>query len=341
MSKRKIYTFFISTGIMLAILNFIKLPYFLNLPGDAYELAPIVKVEGGDAASGKFMMTTVGVSRGEINVLTYLWAQVAPHHDLIPSENMRPVGESDKEYYYRQLHMMDMSQNVATAVAYEKAGKQIEYQYNGVFVMSLIEGMDAENKLEIGDRIFKVEGNPLESSEQFIGYVEKMNAGDQLELSLERNGEELTREVKISPFPSDPDKFGVGISLVTDREIDVEPEVTIDASAVGGPSAGLMFTLEIYNQLTSGDLTSGYKIAGTGTINYDGVVGPIGGISHKIIAAKRAGASYFLAPVASSNYTDAKNTAEEIGTEMKVIPVDSLDDAIKFLQTLQQKGKNQ
>jgi PDZ domain-containing protein len=173
-NKQKKYTFLIIVAIAVVAVNFIKLPYYLNLPGDAYELSPIVEVVGGDDANGKFMMTTVGVSRGQINPYTYVWSKVAPHHELVPAEKMRVEGESDKEYYYRQLHAMDMSQNVAIAVAYEKANIPVEYKYNGVFVMGLVKGMDAENKLKIGDRIYEVNGKQLNSSEEFIEIVGQM-----------------------------------------------------------------------------------------------------------------------------------------------------------------------
>ncbi|WP_246940246.1 SepM family pheromone-processing serine protease [Bacillus pinisoli] len=341
MSKNKKIALFIFATIVVVGLNIIKLPYYLNMPGDAYELSPIIEVDGGDAAEGKFMMTTVGVSRGKVNVLTYLWAKVAPYYELIPAERMRVHGETDQEYFYRQLHMMDTSQNVAIAVAYELANRPVEYKYNGVFVMSVIEGMDAKGKLEVGDRIFEVDNKPLLSSEEFIEYVGNLEKGDQVELSIEREGEVMKKQIIISPFPTEPTKTGVGISLVTDRDIDVQPEVKIDTNAVGGPSAGLMFTLEIYNQLTEGDLTKGYKIAGTGTMSYEGVVGPIGGIVHKIVAADKAGADYFLAPseqgATDSNYTDAVHTANELGTDMKIIPIDTLDDAIRFLQSVEQQ----
>jgi PDZ domain-containing protein len=340
-SKQRRVTLFIIAGVMIILLNFIKLPYYINMPGDAYELQPIIEVEGGDDSEGKFMMTTVGVSRGKVNVLTYLWAKVAPHHDLIPAEQMRSKGETDQEYFYRQLHMMDMSQNVAVAVAYEKANKKINYHYNGVFVMSVIEGMDARDKLEVGDRIFEVEGKPILNSEEFIGYVGSLTQGDQIQLSIERDGKVMKKVVKISPFPTDPSKFGVGISLVTDREIEVDPKIKIDTETVGGPSAGLMFTLEIYNQLLEGDLTKGYKIAGTGTINYEGVVGPIGGISHKVVAADKAGADFFLAPnetnAIDSNFNEAVKTAVELDTDMEIIPIDTLEDAIEFLDSLEEK----
>ncbi|MFD1735703.1 SepM family pheromone-processing serine protease [Bacillus salitolerans] len=338
MSKHKTRIWIIILIIVFLTLNYIKLPYYLNLPGDAYDLKKIVEVRDGDHASGAFMMTTVGVSRSKINIFAYVWSFVAPYHELIPAENMRRQGESDKEYYYRQIHMMDMSQNVAVALAYEKANKQVNYLYNGVYVMSLIKGMDAANKLKIGDRIFKVDGKSMKQSEEFIKYVADLLPGDTVTLTLERDGDILEKEITLNVFPGEPEKHGVGISLVTDRKLDVEPEILIDTNKVGGPSAGLMFSLEIYNQLTEGDLTKGYKIAGTGTINYEGIVGPIGGISQKIVAADRAGAKYFLAPnengVPNSNYRDALQTVRDINSDMEVIPVDTFEDALTFLNSL-------
>lgn len=338
MSKRNIrikYIFVIIAIIVIIAVNFIKLPFYLNLPGEAYELAPIVKVDGADKAKGEFLMTTVGVSRGQINPYTYVWSHIAPNLELVPAEDMRVEGESDKDYFYRQLHAMDSSQNVAIAVAYEKAGLKVNYQYNGVYVMSLVKGMDAEQKLNVGDRIYELNGKPLESSEQFIETVGKLKQGDNVTVTLEREGEKLEKNISLMPFPDDKEKIGIGISLVTDREITVDPEVKFDTSTVGGPSAGLMFTLEILNQLTEGDLTKGHKIAGTGTINYKGNVGPIGGIVHKIVAADKSGAEYFFAPTAQSNYKDAVTKAEEINTDMKVIPVETLDDALEFLKSIE------
>jgi Lon-like protease len=337
-SKRKQRFGMVLIVIVFITLNYIKLPYYLNLPGGAYELEPIVEVEGGDKASGSFMMTTVGVSKSEVNIFTYLWAHLAPYHVLIPSEDMRRTGESDKEYVYRQLHLMDSSQNAAITVAYEKANKQITYINNGVYVMKVIKGMDAEHKLLIGDRIFKVEGETLEDSNQFVERIGGLTKGDSVLITIERDEVVMDKEIFLRPFPNEPEKYGVGISLVTDQQLDVEPDIRIDANKVGGPSAGLMFTLEIYNQLTEGDLTKGMKIAGTGTINKDGTVGPIGGISQKIVAADKAGAKYFLAPnensKPNSNYELAVKTVEEIKSNMKVIPINNFDEALNFLKSL-------
>jgi PDZ domain-containing protein len=104
-----------------------------------------------------------------------------------------------------------------------------------------------------------------------------------------------------------------------------------------------MFSLEIYNQLTKGDLTSGYDIAGTGTMSDDGTVGPIGGIQQKIVAADKSGAEIFFAPnengAAGSNYEDALIAAKDIDTDMKIVPVDNFEDAVAYLTKLNGKEK--
>jgi Lon-like protease len=121
---------------------------------------------------------------------------------------------------------------------------------------------------------------------------------------------------------------------MTDKEIMTTPSVELDTKSIGGPSAGLMMALEIYNQLTEEDITKGHKIAGTGTINENGDVGVIGGISQKVVAADKEGIEIFFAPKEGGNYNKAIKTAKEIKSDMKIIPVETFDDAVNYLQTL-------
>ena len=122
------------------------------------------------------------------------------------------------------------------------------------------------------------------------------------------------------------------------------PEIEIRTDNIGGPSAGLMFALEIYDQLTKEDLTRGYRIAGTGTLAPDGKVGRIGGIEQKVIAAHKSGAEIFFAPkedgeqgIGELNYEAALRTAKDIGTDMKIVPVASFDEAVRYLEELPPK----
>jgi Lon-like protease len=338
--KKSLYlrSFLIGAIIALA-LTFIQLPYYVTKPGIAKELSPIIKVEGGDKEEGSFYLTTVRM--GQANIISYLLAHISPHQMIYPMEQILQKGETEEEYTYRQLHMMEGSQEAAITVAYKHANKKIEFKYHGVYVMNVLPNMPAAKVLKPGDRLFRVDGKSMQTSEEFIEYISKKKEGDKITLTFERNGKEKSTLIRLQKFPDDPDKIGIGITLVTDREVITTPKVTIDTNDIGGPSAGLMFSLEIYNQLVKGDLTKGYKIAGTGTINDKGEVGRIGGISQKIVAADKAGVDIFFAPneggSSDSNYREAVKTAKEIGTKMKIVPVDTFEDAVNYLQKLEPK----
>lgn len=317
-----------------------RLPYYVSYPGMAKELSPIIEVEGGFKEKGSFMLTTVRM--GQANIVQYIIAKFSEYQNLYPTDVIRPEGESDDEYNNRQLHMMETSKEAATVVAYQHANQDIKIDYDGVFVMGIVEGMPAEKILKPGDRIHSLNGKPIQTSDQLIELVSEKKAGEEVSLTIERDKKEQKVKIPLASFPENKKKVGLGISLVTDRTVTVKPPVEIETDEIGGPSAGLMFSLEIYNQLVKEDMTKGYAIAGTGTINYEGVVGPIGGIKQKVVAADKAGANIFFAPnekgAKDSNYRDALEAANDIGTEMKIVPVDTFDEAINYLRQLKQKG---
>ena len=336
MSKRRIVAAFI-TGVLAATLcTMIELPYYVTMPGMAQNLSPLVKVENGDKDEGTFMLTTVRM--GKANIITYGFAKVRKYYELHPTEAVRHTGETDEEYTLRQLHMMEGSKQAAIAVAYKKAGKRYYFKNEGVYVLNVVSNMPASKYLQAGDRITAVDGRKIESADQLIDYINRKKKGDEITVTFQRKKETKSATLKLQPLPDNTNRIGIGISLTTDRKIFTEPAVKIDSEEIGGPSAGLMFSLEIYNQLVEEDITKGYKIAGTGTVNETGEVGPIGGISQKIIAADQAGADIFFAPnekgAKNSNYRDALKTAKDIGTKMKIVPIDTFDDALSYLKSL-------
>jgi Lon-like protease len=334
---------FIGSSIVIALMMiagiFFSLPYYVSKPGIAKELAPIIQVADGTEGKGSFMLTTVRMGRA--NIYSYVEAKLFDYVELYPVEAILHETETQDEYNARQLHMMAGSKLNAIEVAYKKAGYPVEYLYKGVYVVQVVPDMPADGKLLSGDRITQVDGQDFPSSESFIEYVGKKKAGDQVELTITREDKTKTVKVSVEPFKDDPKKIGIGISLVDDKEIIVNPKVTVKTDEIGGPSAGLMFSLEIYDQLMEEDFTKGYKIAGTGTIDPEGSVGPIGGIDQKIVAADKAGAEIFFAPnekgSKDSNYKLAVKTAQEIDSKMKIVPVDVIDDAINYLQKLPMK----
>ncbi|MCM3689988.1 SepM family pheromone-processing serine protease [Neobacillus niacini] len=338
--RRKI---FVSSSIVIAILMiagiFYSLPYYVSKPGIAKELAPIIQVEDRKAGKGSFMLTTVRMGRA--NIYSYAEAKLFDYVELYPVDAILHETETQDEYNARQLHMMAGSKLNAIEVAYKKAGYPVEYEYKGVYVVQVVPDMPAEGKLLPGDRIIEIDGQEFPSSEHFIEFVGSKKAGNQVELTIIRNNKSKKVKVTLQAFKEDAKKVGIGISLVDDKEIIVSPKVTVKTDEIGGPSAGLMFALEIYDQLMEEDFTKGYKIAGTGTIDSKGTVGPIGGIDQKIVAADKEGAEIFFAPnekgSSDSNYNIAVKTANDIDSKMKIVPVDKIDDAINYLKKLPMK----
>lgn len=339
--KNKIYRNSLIIGIIIAVvLNFVTLPYYVTRPGSAEELAPLVTVEGGDKdVAGSFMLTTVKM--GKANVFTYAFAKFSDYQNIYPINEIRREDESDEEYSYRQLHMMENSKETAIKVAYEKADKEVALVPRGVYVFSVLKGMPAEGKLSIGDRITHINGEETPTSDEFMEKVIAMEIGQTIEVTYERKSKEATVSIKLGEHPEKEGAPGIGISLLTDYEITTNPAITIDTAQIGGPSAGLMFSLEVYNQLVEEDISKGYNIAGTGAINEKGEVLRIGGISQKIVAADNAGVEIFFAPnengAENSNYEEALVAAKDIKTKMKIVPVNTFDEAIAYLNELEVK----
>ncbi|PYZ97908.1 hypothetical protein CR205_04750 [Alteribacter lacisalsi] len=325
--------------LILIFINFYQLPYYFSIPGDAKVLSEVIEVEDRYEYDGSLSLTTVRMGRA--NTVNYVWSLLSSERDLMHESLIRPEGETDQEYNHRQLMMMASSQDTAVLVAYQAAGKEAYFENYGVLVSSFVEGMDAEDKLEPGDRIVEVNGEETLRAEELLDALGEIEIGEDVSLKVERGEETFDVTVTVEPFPEELDpsgeRGGIGIAQpVTDRELIRNPDVSIDTQQIGGPSAGLMFSLEIYNQLTEEDITGGAHIAGTGSVDEEGNVGRIGGVKQKVIAADSAGAAVFLVPnengIEGSNYQLAAETAKNIGTDMAVIGIDTFDEAIEYLE---------
>lgn len=316
------------------------MPYYVTRPGSAVELQPIVNVEGGKKdEKGALMLTTVFM--GEANRLWYWYAQLSPDADLVDKELVVGKGESNEDFTKRELAVMDNSQKIAEAVAFRLAGYDVKIEKQGVIVMGTIENMPARKVLQVGDVITSVDQQKTLEARDLLNYLVNKKAGETIQVTFLRDNKEQKAAIKLEPLPGET-RPGFGIRPDNKQLIQVPKKVNISAQGIGGPSAGLMFTLEIYDQLnTELDVTRGYRVAGTGTISADGTVGRIGGINHKIVAADKAGAEIFFAPDDAegeiSNYQEAMATAKRIGTKMRVVPVKTVDDALNYLKEQQPK----
>lgn len=340
--KKKKLAFFAVVVALAVLLSSYPMDSYITRPGGAYELGPLVEVAGGDEDDeGTLSLMTISLLKA--TPILYAFAKFQDGYKVMPADQVRSPHESDEEYNVRQLKMMADSQVNALQVAFDIAEKPYEVKNNGVYVMTVLEGGAADGILEAGDRVISVDGNKFSTQEEFIEYLSGQEEGQRVELVYEREEREITDAVELAPLPTDPERIGIGIAFVENKEITTDPEVTIDSEKIGGPSAGLMFTLEILNRLLDEDITKGYDIAGTGTMESDGTVGRIGGIDQKVIAADNQDIEIFFAPddatkgATESNYELAKKTAEKIGTDMDVVPIKTIEDAMDYLEELQPK----
>ncbi|HIS28198.1 MAG TPA: PDZ domain-containing protein [Candidatus Avamphibacillus intestinigallinarum] len=332
-TKKSVVTLLV-TILIVYVLALYKLPYYIYKPGGADALDPVVSVEGGYKSKGDMHLVTV--SGGQATPVSFVLAKMLPYYEVQPIENVIPEHISEKEYMDAQLHMMESSQEAATVVAYEAANADIDIKYDGVYVVSVVKGMPAEGKLKAGDEIKQVDSKKINNSDDLLDYVKKKKSGDKIKVHFERENKQKSVHVTLQEFEELNDKIGIGIQLVTNRDVHVKPKVHFESGDIGGPSAGLMFALKIYDELKEEDLTHGKQIIGTGEIDYEGNVLPIGGIDKKVVAADKEGGDIFFAPnengTKGSNYEIAKKTADDIGTDMKIVPVDTFKEALDYLE---------
>lgn len=318
----------------------IPTPYYLYQPGSVEELASKVEVEGGKKdAEGNLYLTTV-LSLKASNIYYLLYGMVAPYTDIRKVKDVR--GEmTDKEYNRLLQHMMNSSKQTAYVAGLRAAGEDVEVVPNGILVRNIQKGTDAKEKLQIGDIIREIDDTPYTDANDMITYLGQKQEGDKVKITFERDGIVKTEEVELVPLQNATNKVGLGIVVETLFNVEASREVKINSGRIGGPSAGLMFALEIYNQATSGDITKGYEIAGTGTIDFDGNVGQIGSIQEKIVAVEKAGIDIFFCPADIHEYDrntkDVMEVVEKEGFKVKVVPVKTLQDAIDYLESLPPK----
>jgi PDZ domain-containing protein len=200
----------------------------------------------------------------------------------------------------------------------------------GALVVGTLEGLPAEGVLQPGDVVVAADGQPVETATQLVEAIQRRQVGQEVQLTIVRAEQRQEVRLETASSPSEPGRPIVGASVST-RGFDVRLPfpVEFDTTNIGGPSAGLMFSLGVLDGVTEGLLTRGYFVAGTGTIAADGSVGPISGAAQKVIAAQRDGADLFLVP--RENLEEARRTAGSL----RLVAVDSFDQALRTLCSLE------
>ena len=305
----------------------VPIPIFFALePGPARDVEALVDVSGERTFSsdGKLFLTTVRVDT-QVTAVDWVRAAIDPAKRIVSREEITggvPLEEQEEQ----QLQAMEASKEQARIVALGALGFPGP-EGDGAEIFRVDEEAPAGGVLQEGDVIIEVNGDPVETTCDASQGIVEVEPGDQVELVVLRDGERESFTMKTQQNPADPSKAYVGV-VMSNKGFEYDPgvDVKFDTDNIGGPSAGLMFTLALYDQLTPDDLTGGREIAGTGTIECGGEVGAIGGIEQKIAGAEAEGAEVFLAP--SGNFDQAQAAAGDIS----VIEVANFNDALHYLE---------
>ncbi|MGG2084853.1 SepM family pheromone-processing serine protease [Lysinibacillus pakistanensis] len=347
--KKKI-SIYVVLLVVICFFMLYRLDAYIMKPGSAYDVSKFVTVENNHTEN-KGSMSLMTVAMQQATPFSYLWAKTQKYQKLMDINQVRNPLEDEEEYNVRQLKLMSDSQFNAKYIAFQKAGLQTTIHFDGVFVLNVLDGGASDGLLKAGDEIIEVDGHKISNQQMLVDLLKPKELGDKATVKFIRNKNEQEVTITLKEIPRAEEKrAGLGISYAESKSIETNPKVTMKTEDIGGPSAGLMFTLEILDQLLKEDLTKGYAVAGTGEMLVDGSVGRIGGIDYKVIAADRDGMEIFFAPddeispelkakhpELESNYATAVKTAKEIGTKMKIVPVKTVDDAINYLKQLQPK----
>lgn len=330
--------------IAMLVLTVLPTSYVIQQPGPVFntlgtatggdgEKVPLISVDGADTfeTAGALDLLTVQVVGNRER--TPSWFELAmawfdPSRAVLPIDDVFPEGQTSEQRTEQSAAQMVDSQKEATAAALIELGYDVQPV---VRVYSLTDDSAAAGILQPDDIIVAANSTPVTDTETLRGII---NAGEgaPVALTVDRQGETLTEEITPREAEVDGETLWlVGVTTLHDYTFPID--VTIQLDNVGGPSAGMMFALGIIDTLTPGELNGGADVAGTGTIDSGGTVGPIGGIRQKMHGAVGAGADYFLAPAA--------NCDEVVGyvpAGLQVFSVATLDDALAVLEGIRDGG---
>jgi PDZ domain-containing protein len=311
-------------------------PYVIFSPGSARSVEPLVTIRqkaGGpkplvEAPDDNILFVTVSITypNGALVLVKARdpYAQIGPKKLYLGTQSE----EQNRTY---NLSLMTDAKDTAAKVALTEAGYDVPVTYVGAVFVDVDPSFPAAKVLQPGDTVVAADGTKVATDQDLIDAIAAHRPGDEIELQIERLGVEGEISVKapLVENKAKPGKAQLGVSLATRPKFTFPVDISIDSGDVGGPSAGLAFTLALIDRLTEGDLTGGTRVAVTGTIELDGSVGPVGGVRQKTRAAISAGAKVFLVP--PDEYQDAVAAA---GGRLKVEQVSSVAEALVALRRL-------
>jgi PDZ domain-containing protein len=319
---------------LLALVFTLPVPYVILSPGETFntlgnipgQSAPVIVVKGKtpNSTSGTLILTTVDESTDRVSVISALAGWLQHDRIVVPHDSIVPPGTSQTQQNQQDTADFVGSQDDASLAAFCELGFP-----RGVLIQGYSTGTKAKNLLDVGDGLDSINGQSANTIDQLTAILAAATPGSTATVVVERAGSPVTVSVPLIAAPAGTKGARMGVSVAEGCVAPFQVDLGL-ADQIGGPSGGLMFALGIIDKVGPTDLTKGKIIAGTGTIDPTGAVGAIGGIALKMIAARRANATVFLAP--ASNCADVRGN---IPSGLNVVKVDTLHSAIADLLALQ------
>ncbi len=334
MSRRAATLLVAAAGCLIAIVVAVvaPVPYVALTPGPTLNTLgslagkPLIQIKGHRTypTTGNLNMVTVSFMGGpgtRFDIFGALRAWLSADDAVVPQQEIFTPGQTTQQVAKEDTEEMANSQETATAAAF----CQLKIKFNTVdTIEATVKGMPAAGVLRPGDVITAVDGKPVTCNADAGTMVKQRKPGAPVQLTILRHGKTVPVRLTTANVQGVPE---IGVQIL---ESFVFPfNVSISVGNIGGPSAGMMFALGIIDKITAANLTGGRFIAGTGEIEANGTVDPIGGIQQKMVGARSAGATIFLTPAAN-----CPDTAGAVPAGMHLIKVSSLAGAIADLNAL-------
>jgi len=337
MSRRSIASVmvFCLAAALIAVAALLPVPYVTMNPGPTVNVLgragarPIIAVTGHRTypTKGQMRLTTVSVTNptATVRLGEALRAWFDRTDAVYPRDVIYPPDESPQESQQQSDVEMVSSQDTAIAAALTELGYRLPLQTE---VLAVTKGSPADGKLKTRDRILRINGTRITKADQVSKAIQAAGVGKTSTFVVRRGNRNRTVRVTSEPAPGHPKVARVGVQIGTGYDFPFDVSVRL-GEQIGGPSAGLIFSLGVYDTLTPGSLIGGGKVAGTGTIDEHGNVGPIGGIQQKIVAAADAGATLFLVP---PDNCDSALAADVTKDEIKLVKAPTMHSAVRSLR---------
>jgi PDZ domain-containing protein len=319
---------------------------FAVVPSDAQPVEPRLSIDGPPTYDSHGQVLFVTVRQPELSMLQW-W--VGRNNPAIAERSYEDLfaTETPEQQQSRGQRDMRTAKETAEYVALHRLGFDATLTPGEVVIDYLIclkgsedgrtcdEYPPSDKVLDPGDTLLKVDGTSLSVVDDLAPILAKHKPGDVIEVEYERDGKPGSGSIELIDSPQDPGRTIIGFQPSDTAIVNLPDDIsiTIDTESIGGPSAGVAFTLTLIDQLSEGDLMGGKRVAVTGTININAEVGPIGGLTSKASAVMQSGAKYFLVPTAQGE-DDIANARKVVGDSVEIIPVATLDEALAALQRI-------